>query len=300
MLTTITAPAADADRRQFEGRRAAGAADPLAALRALADARRGCDAGRSPARAAELSRRLDRAALALRPPGVVARAAAEADRPRASPLVRAWLGQVLRLPPSTVLLVLARSRWFLPPVEPARRRRAALARALLDGLDRPGRPAAATLRAFLLADPTLAAAGGPALERGLAAYDARDYLTALHLLVPRLEAVLRALLRRVPARGGPGPGPGLDGLLRHDPLRRALGDGLVGQLRAVLVTDGGLRHRLAHGRLPPAACTRRVAQDVVFCYLRLSRLTDSSAAGPAGDDAPAGAGPATTIGGTHV
>ena len=44
-----------------------------------------------------------------------------------------------------------------------------------------------------------------------------------------------------------------------------------------------LRHRLAHGRLPPAACTRAVAQDGVFCYLRLSRrpsLTPAPAAAP--------------------
>jgi hypothetical protein len=80
-------------------------------------------------------------------------------------------------------------------------------------------------------------------------------------------------------------------------------------LGAVLVTDSGLRHRLAHGRLPPAACTRRVTEDVLICYLRLSRLAPPVAASrvvaPATrpvthHDGSPGAGPITDRGGSNA
>lgn len=266
------------------GHRAASRGDGLAALVAYQTARERANAEHAATLEAELGRRIDRLALRLRPPG-------GAEPPLGDgglgPAARAWARAVLRLPPPLVLLVLARAHWFLPADAAADRRRAPLARALLAGLEQHRPALDAQLRAWLLtsplllASPSIAAESAPILERGLAAYAAGDDLTALHLLVPRLEALLRPL---VPAAGrdesGRAPSlvaPGLDGMLRHPPLRRALGEGLAVQLRAVLLA-GGLRHRLAHGRLPAAACTHAVTQDVVLCCLRLSRRSVTSPA----------------------
>lgn len=258
------------------GHRAASRGDALAALATYQAARDRAVAASAAALEAELSRRIDRLALRLCPPaggepslgGVL------------GPAAQTWVRAVLRLPPPLVLLVLARARWFLPADPTADRRRAPLARALLSGLEGRQPPVAAHLRACLLVSPLLltspliAADSALILERGLAAYAAGDDLTALHLLVPRLEALLRDLLppagRDETGRASAPVGSGLDGLLRRPPLRRALGEGLAIQLRAVLLANG-LRHRLAHGRLSAAACTHGVAQDVVLCCLRLSR-----------------------------
>ena len=266
-----TEPVVQLTRLLAAGQQAASRGDPIAALLTYAAAHRACDREHSPLLAAELARRSDRLALRLRPPAALERAAGAS----ASPTGRAWVARVLRLPPPLVLLVLARARWFTPAAGMVWPCRAPLARALLDGLEGQGPPIDALLGAFLLASPLIDPASQPAIERGLAAYAARDYLTGLHLLVPPIEALLSRLTRQLADHAGPDPGAGcgLDGLLRHAPLRRALGEGLVIQLRAVLLAGGseGLRHRLAHGRLPAAACTRRVTQDLILCYLRLSR-----------------------------
>lgn len=251
------------------GHRAASRGDGLAALMAYQAARDRAVAASAATLDAELGRRIDRLALRLCPPAAVEPSLGGALGPAA----QAWVRTVLGLPPPLVLLVLARARWFLPADPAADRRRAPLARALLAGLESRHPPVAAHLRAYLLTSPLIVADSAPILERGLAAYAAGDNLTALHLLVPRLEALLRDLLPPVGRdETGQAPSPigrGLDGLLRHPPLRRVLGEGLTVQLRALLLANG-LRHRLAHGRLPAAACTHAVAQDIVLCWLRLS------------------------------
>jgi hypothetical protein len=240
------------------------------------------DTCQAPGAAAARNRRLAGIARSLCPPAAVARAVATGDRPLTSPLVRAWLDRVLALPPSLVLLVLARARWFLPHAAPVRRQRAVLARALLDALGGQIHPIDHHLAAFLLLPGRRSAPdSAPVLRRGLAAYAAGDDVTCLHLLVPGVEALLRerlveplATVTAVMSR------PSLPALLRQAVDHPELGVGLAGAIHDVLLAGGddSLRHRLAHGRLPAAACTRPISQEIILALLRLARpglaLTD--------------------------
>lgn len=258
------------------GERAVRGGDWLAALQHVHAARQLCAIDpTSTAMMADLDRRCDCLAHRVRPPRLV-------DSPSGPPAAQAaltWVERVLRLPPSLVLLVLARAAWYTAGAD--RDRRVALARHLLDGLAAQSADHPADLSAFLLAGSLLDPASGPVVARGVAAYAAGDHLTALHLLVPHVEEVLRGLLARL---GEPVTWQRADGrvqvaslerLLHTGALRRALGSGLVACLGRVLLAGGddSLRHRVAHGRLTPDAATRTVSQDLLLCYLRLSRCT---------------------------
>ena len=251
-------------------RQATGQQEPLVALQALACAPRQCDARQTPSRVAARQRHVVHLARTARP--LPCRSGASA--------ARGWADRVLALPPDLVLLVLAEARWFQPARLTTWRRRARLARFLLDALERRHAPVDTLLVSALLTSPLIDPGSALVIRRALTAYAAGDDLVSLHLLVPRVEPMLQRLLPS-DATARESGAPLVSGawtlarLLRQPALRRALGPGLTLHLCALLLGGGGdgLRHQLAHGRLDPAVCVRPLTQDLLLAYLRLSRIS---------------------------
>ena len=94
---------------------------------------------------------------------------------------------------------------------------------------------------------------------GIAAGFSRDFVTAMHLLVPQLEHALRVLLRdagtitaSIDQDGIQSEWP-LGRLLSHEVIRPVLPDTLAFELRSLLIYKGSsnIRNRLCHGLLEP-------------------------------------------------
>lgn len=121
----------------------------------------------------------------------------------------------------------------------------------------------------------------PLLERGIERYFADDFASALHLLVPQLEHIIRNLFERAglpparPARGGNGWEFETFGAL----LRR-IDDQLPGILPRELrlyvertlsdPTGWNLRNRIAHGLVTVRECNRTTTETVLHLYLSFS------------------------------
>ena len=124
------------------------------------------------------------------------------------------------------------------------------------------------------------------LREGLLAYEQGDFLKAIHVLVPQVEATLRNLmvLIGIPADK---PVPRCPGISNMKSMNDALRDGRVQQVLtenlwrylAVLYIDskGGinLRNDLAHGLVGPNAFNRYTADRVFHSLLALSLLRSS-------------------------
>lgn len=121
----------------------------------------------------------------------------------------------------------------------------------------------------------------PLLQRGIEHYFAADFASALHLLVPQLEHIIRNLFERVglpparPARGGNGWEFETFGTL----LRR-IDEHLPGLLPRELrlyvertlsdPTGWNLCNRIAHGLITVRECSRMKTETVLHIYLSFS------------------------------
>jgi len=160
----------------------------------------------------------------------------------------------------------------------------------LDSAEERGDLDADVLFAFLARGPLLGGApaltGSPALLRaGLERYFDGDYASAVHLLVPQLEATLRHLAHLV---GGPivstrqGTTQALTiGTVLDDPdVGALLGEDRAAFLRTLLVDPRAenLRNDVAHGLIDAAQCDRAMAQRVLAAFLLLHPVAAQAAA----------------------
>ena len=114
------------------------------------------------------------------------------------------------------------------------------------------------------------------LEVGLERYLSGDHVSTMHVLIPRLEDVLRRTLRRLggsttSTRGGVTREIDLDQVLSADELADLLGADTTFYLRYLLVEQLGmnLRNKVAHGLIRRSECTSRAASLVIMSLLRL-------------------------------
>jgi len=120
----------------------------------------------------------------------------------------------------------------------------------------------------------------PILERGICAYLAGDWLVAVHLLIPRVEAAVRCL---VEMRGGNVMKPGrhkgmhlrnLDELLCDETAEAVLTPDVTFYLRTLFTDQRGwnLRNDVAHGIEPVPGFTATAADRVFHAILILGRV----------------------------
>lgn len=129
------------------------------------------------------------------------------------------------------------------------------------------------------------------LRVGLARLFADDLVSALHILVPQFEDVLRSLIEK----GGGGiikPRSRQAGwefetfgsFLRQETVKQALPPEILEYIRLVMTEQGGwnLRNRVAHGLTRPQDCTQTTLLTVVhlFLLLTLFQKQDAADAGP--------------------
>lgn len=105
-----------------------------------------------------------------------------------------------------------------------------------------------------------------------------DYVSAIHVLTPRLEAVLRRLLEKLGQPTSKVKKEGimeqnLDEILREEAMSTFLGEDMIFYLKTFLVDKRGqnLRHEVAHGLIEQEACNERNAITLIHQFLRLSR-----------------------------
>lgn len=116
----------------------------------------------------------------------------------------------------------------------------------------------------------------PLLRTGIERYFARDYISALHVLVPQVEDTLRRLIGKMglPTTGirdGVMQAITLGDVLKTDLLRQGLGEDFVFYLQFLFTEQQGknLRNEVAHGLLPETTAREPLTTLVVDALLTL-------------------------------
>lgn len=126
----------------------------------------------------------------------------------------------------------------------------------------------------------LEAADAEFVEVGLERYFADDHVSAIHVLVPRVEHMLRAAFEQAGLVSVVLPNQRqireqtFGEFLRREEVRQALGEDIWTYLSYGFVDDQGLniRNQVAHGWLKPEQCHQGLVQIVLFAILILTRL----------------------------
>lgn len=93
------------------------------------------------------------------------------------------------------------------------------------------------------------------IEKGLDAFFANDYITAIHLLIPQIENAVRTIIEKTggltlkPSRNGGFHLKTFDELLRDEELNKALGEDFTNYFRILFTEQRGwnLRNDVCHG-----------------------------------------------------
>lgn len=138
---------------------------------------------------------------------------------------------------------------------------------------------------FLHESPLFADADKGLLREGLEAYEKEDFVKAIHVLVPKIEHILRTFLGvlGVPTlktvRNHPGimDAKSMNDILSDERIRQVLTEDLWRYLTVLYIDKKGglnLRNDLAHGLLPPNAFNRQIADRVFHSLLALSLIRE--------------------------
>ena len=120
------------------------------------------------------------------------------------------------------------------------------------------------------------------LIRGIKAYLDRDFLTALHILIPQIESLIRSLAEKLkvpvlkPSQTGGFHYRLLDDLLRDENLIKVLGEDMCLYLRVLLTDPRGwnLRNEICHGISPLEAFNRKNSDRIFHALLCLSLVRE--------------------------
>lgn len=112
------------------------------------------------------------------------------------------------------------------------------------------------------------------LFKGIKAYLDDDFLVALHILIPQIEASIRNLAEKIgapilkPSRSGGFHYKNLDDLLTDENIIDVLGEDMCLYLRTLLTDPRGwnLRNNICHG-ISPIETFNQIAADRVFHVL---------------------------------
>jgi hypothetical protein len=153
----------------------------------------------------------------------------------------------------------------------------------------------AALMAFLRGGRLFTAETLDTVAVGVERFFGKDYVSAMHVLVPQLEDTLRDMLEQLGSSrtsmqpSGQREKP-IDVVLADGSLRQVLGEDLADYLEVLLTEQRGpnLRHRTAHGLMKVRNCTREAVQRVLHGYLQLAaRHASASKSVDSGDVASA-------------
>ena len=120
----------------------------------------------------------------------------------------------------------------------------------------------------------------PFLEKAIAHYFAEDYVSMLHVLVPRIEHMLKSVFEQIGMPSVAVPNERQireqtfgDFLCRED-VRKALDEGVWHYLYFALVDESGLnlRNDVAHGWIRIESCNRTTVQICLYAILLVTRL----------------------------
>ena len=149
-----------------------------------------------------------------------------------------------------------------------------------------------SLSAFLRSSPFINQELLEMLDVGIERYLAGDYVSALHVLVPKLEEALRRTLQTLDGattstRGDMTRVIDLEQVLRAPKLAELLGEDTIFFLKYLLIEQLGdnLRNDVAHGLMRKSDCTPEAASLVLLALLRLvpyklGSASDSGSADP--------------------
>lgn len=121
----------------------------------------------------------------------------------------------------------------------------------------------------------------PFLKVGLERYFAEDYVSAAHVLAPRVESILKAAFEQTGLPPMVVPNirqireQTLGAFLRREEVKQALGEPIWTYLDYTLVDEQGLnlRNDVAHGWIDFLDCSRSTVQILLFVILLLTRLS---------------------------
>jgi len=117
------------------------------------------------------------------------------------------------------------------------------------------------------------------IKTGFERYFDQDYVSAIHILTPQLENVLRNLLGKLGEPTSKVKGDiiieqPLDDILRNQEIRKFLGEDIFHYFNTFLVDHRAenLRHDVAHGLVDLESCTKRNAVTLMHQFLILTRF----------------------------
>jgi len=147
---------------------------------------------------------------------------------------------------------------------------------------------------FLCGSPLFADSQVSLLREGITAYESKDFVKAIHVIVPQIEYILRNFMarlglptrKRVRGHGGVTDAKGMNNVLEDPRVREVLTENLWRYLTLVYVERRGgmnLRNDLAHGLLRPESFNRHTADRVIHTLLALSLMRGKPKIEPSSD-----------------
>jgi hypothetical protein len=130
----------------------------------------------------------------------------------------------------------------------------------------------------LMNSPLLGEGNAPIVSVGIERFFARDYVSALHILVPQFESCLRRMF----AQAGFPTTTIKSGETQHEEsftrflgrpdVKAALGPDIHKYIEFVMVNQKGLnlRNEVAHGLIKPSDCSENNVQIVIHLFLMLT------------------------------
>jgi hypothetical protein len=132
------------------------------------------------------------------------------------------------------------------------------------------------------------------IEAGLERYFAEDHVSAIHILAPRVEKVLKGMFEKaglVPLKD-PERGTLMEEelgkfLRKHPEVKDSLGERTWHYLEYVLINPAGLnlRNDVAHGWISKVRCNRYMSQILIYLFILLTRFAITPTLEEAGTDA---------------
>jgi hypothetical protein len=151
---------------------------------------------------------------------------------------------------------------------------------VLDAIREKYQPTPEYLLNYLEKSPLFDEQSRPLLDAGLKAYFNNDMTSAIHILIPRIEAVVRNIPRLLGVsdmkkhRSGGFVLKNLDDMLRDDVVRRCLGEKYADYLSILLCDQRGwnLRNNVCHGIQAASTFNRVVADRIIHALLVLGMV----------------------------
>lgn len=141
------------------------------------------------------------------------------------------------------------------------------------------------LTSFIMRSPIFEESKKDIVKKGVQAYLEKDYMSAIHILLPQAESAIRTLVELMGSailrknRQGGLQLRTFDDLLRDESVEKCLGDDTAFYFRMLLTDQRGwnMRNDVCHGISPAGAFNYSTADRIVHVMLCLSQVRESNA-----------------------